>query len=128
MKKPETIDEYIAAHPPSVQRLLEKVRETIQRAAPDATETISYGMPAFRLQKIVVYFAAYAHHIGFYPTASGIKAVEKELTKYKWSKGAIQFPIDKPIPTQLISKIVSFRVKEICKNSRQKTIKTVKKT
>lgn len=127
MKKAETIDEYIAAYPPPIQALLEQVRETIHLAAPDAEETISYGMPAFRQQKVLVYFAANAHHIGFYPTASGIKAVEKDLSKYKWSKGAIQFPIDQPMPLKLIAKIVAFRVAEITNISSQKKAKSTKK-
>lgn len=117
MKKPETIDEYIAAYPPPVQLLLEQVRETIHRAAPNAEETISYGMPAFKQQKMLVYFAAYKKHIGFYPTSSGIKTFEKDLINYKWSKGAVQFPIDKPLPLKLVSKIVAFRVKETTLNS-----------
>ncbi len=112
MKKPETIDEYMKAFSPPVKHLLQQVREAIQQAAPDAVETISYGMPAFKKDKVLVYFAAYAHHIGFYPTASGIKNFEKDFAKYNWSKGAVQFPLDKPMPVKLIAKIVAFRVKE----------------
>jgi uncharacterized protein YdhG (YjbR/CyaY superfamily) len=112
MKKEETIDSYIANYPHNVQLLLQQVREAIGRAAPGAVETISYGMPAFKLHKVLVYFAAYNNHIGFYPTASGIKAFEKDLATYKWSKGAVQFPIDKAMPVKLIAKIVAFRVKE----------------
>jgi uncharacterized protein YdhG (YjbR/CyaY superfamily) len=117
MKKPETIDEYIAAYPPPVQLLLEHLRETIHSAAPNAEETISYGMPAFKQKKMLVYFAAYKKHIGFYPTSSGIKAFEKNFINYKWSKGAVQFPIDKPLPLKLVSKIVAFRVKETTSKS-----------
>lgn len=120
MKKPETIDEYMAAFPPPVQHLMQQVREAIQQAAPNAVETISYGMPAFKQNKILVYFAAYANHIGFYPTASGIKNFEKDFAKYKWSKGAVQFPIDKAMPVKLIAKIVAFRVKETTPNPKKK--------
>jgi uncharacterized protein YdhG (YjbR/CyaY superfamily) len=112
MKKPETIDEYMAAFPPPVQHLMQQVREAIQQAAPNAVETISYGMPAFKQNKVLVYFAAYANHIGFYPTSSGIKNFEKDFAKYKWSKGAVQFPLDQVMPVKLIAKIVAFRVKE----------------
>ncbi len=120
MKKPETIDEYIATFPPPTQVLLQQVRETIRKAAPDAVEVISYGMPAFKQNKVLVYFAGYNNHIGFYPTSSGIKAFEKEFAKYKWSKGAVQFPIDKVMPAKLIAKIVAFRVKETTPKSGKK--------
>ena len=112
MGKPKTIDEYIAGFPEEVQDLLNKVRTTIQKAAPGAVETISYGIPAFRLGQMLVWFAAHSHHIGFYPRGSGIEFFSKELSKYKNAKGSVQFPFDQPIPVALISKIVKFRVKE----------------
>jgi uncharacterized protein YdhG (YjbR/CyaY superfamily) len=109
---PASIDEYIANFPTGVQAMLEKLRLTIRKAAPDATEKISYQMPTFHLNGNLVHFAAYAKHIGFYPTSSAIVAFETELKQYKTSKGAIQFPIDEPIPHGMVKKIVAFRVKE----------------
>lgn len=109
---PVTIDEYIATCAQPVQVILEKLRQTIRKAAPDATEKISYQMPTFYLNGNLVHFAAYAHHIGFYPAPSGIRAFQEELGSYKYSKGAIQFPLDKALPLQLVKKIVEFRVKE----------------
>jgi uncharacterized protein YdhG (YjbR/CyaY superfamily) len=106
------IDEYIAAFPPEIQVLLEQVRLTIKKAAPDAEEVISYQMPAFRLNGILVYFAAYSRHIGFYPTGSGVSAFKDEISGYKGGRGTIQFPLDKPLPLDLIFRIVSFRVTE----------------
>jgi uncharacterized protein YdhG (YjbR/CyaY superfamily) len=111
-KQFKTIDEYIETFPKDVQFTLNKIRQTIRSAVPDAAETISWQMPAFKLNGILVYFAAYKHHIGFYPTSSGIEAFKNEITLYKNSKGTVQFPIDKPIPYDLIKKIVLFRVKE----------------
>lgn len=109
---PRTIDEYIADFPPEVQEILHKVRATIRKAAPSAEETIKYRMPTFTLKGNLVHFAAYKQHIGFYPTPSGIEAFKAELAAYEGSKGAIRFPLDKPIPYTLIGKIVKFRVKE----------------
>ncbi|MDH2917481.1 MAG: DUF1801 domain-containing protein [Gallionella sp.] len=109
---PANIDEYIATFPHEVQAILQKLRQTICKAAPDATEKISYQMPTFYLNGNLVHFAAYKNHIGFYPAPSGIVAFQDELKKYKTSKGAIQFPIDAPIPQALVKKIVEFRVKE----------------
>lgn len=106
------IDMYISGFPRKVQRLLQQLRATINKAAPKAEEVISYGMPAYRLNGILVYFAAYENHIGFYPTSSGIEAFKHELGDFKWSKGAIQFPLDKPLPSKLVTRIVKFRVKE----------------
>jgi len=106
------IDEYIASFPKDIQALLEQIRSTIKEAAPEAVEIISYQMPAFRLNGILVYFAAYNKHIGFYPTGSGIAAFKNELSDYKGGKGTIQFPIDQPLPIELISRIVTFRVLE----------------
>ncbi len=109
---PESIDEYIATFPQEVQATLEKLRQTIRKAAPDAIEKISYQMPTFYLNGNLVHFAAFKNHIGFYPAPSGITAFQDELKKYKTSKGAIQFPIDAVIPHALVNKIVAFRVKE----------------
>jgi len=107
--KPENIDQYIANFSPATQKLLQQVRETIQLAVPEAKEVISYGMPAFRQKGILVYFAGYAKHIGFYPTGSGIEAFKNEFGDYKWSKGAVQFPLDKPLPLDLITRITKFK-------------------
>jgi len=112
-KQFKTIDAYIQTFPKDVQAILQKVRQTIQKAAPDAVETISYQMPTFKLNgKGLVYFAAYEKHIGFYPIPSGMKAFEKELASYKQGKGSAQFPIDQPIPYDLVRRIVVFRAKE----------------
>jgi uncharacterized protein YdhG (YjbR/CyaY superfamily) len=108
----QTIDEYISVFPNNVQTILQTLRTVIKEAAPDATEKISYAMPTFYLNGNLVHFAAYKNHIGFYPTPSGIENFKEELSQYKNSKGAIQFPIDQPLPAELISKIVKFRVKE----------------
>jgi len=106
------IDEYIAGFPPDVQEILQKVRTTIRRAAPQAQETISYQMPTFRLEGNLVHFAAFKNHIGLYPTPSGTERFRKELSSYEAGKGSIRFPLDKPIPYDLIAKIVKFRVRE----------------
>jgi len=108
----ESINEYIKTFPPDIQNILKKIRQTIREAAPEAEEVISYQMPAFKLNGILVYFAAHKNHIGFYPTASGITAFEDELSSYQSSKGAVQFPLDKPVPFDLIKRIVEFKVKE----------------
>jgi len=109
----KTIDEYIKASPKDVQSILQRLRLTIQKAAPEAVETISYQMPTFKLNgKGLVYFAAFKNHIGFYPIPSGIEAFKKELSRYKQGKGSVQFPIEKPIPYDLVRKIVVFRAKE----------------
>jgi uncharacterized protein YdhG (YjbR/CyaY superfamily) len=109
---PANIDEYIATFPSEVQVILEKLRQTIRKAAPDATEKISYQMPTFYLNGNLVHFAAFKKHIGFYPAPSGITAFQDALMEYKTSKGAIQFPINEPLPFPLVKKIVAFRVKE----------------
>ena len=111
-KKATTIDEFIATYPKETQLLLDKMRATIQKAAPQATETINYGIPTFLLNGNLVHFSAFKKHIGFYPAPSGILAFRKELSKYKGAKGSVQFPLDKPLPLALISRIVKFRVKE----------------
>ncbi|MGA9138916.1 MAG: DUF1801 domain-containing protein [Methanocella sp.] len=112
----ESIDEYIAQYPPDIQEKLEKLRKVIKETAPEAEETISYRMPAFKLNgRPLVYFAPFSDHIGFFPTASGVEAFKDELTGYKTSKGTIQFPLDKPMPLDLVRRIVRFKVAEISK-------------
>jgi len=109
---PKNMDEYIAGFPHDVQEILEKIRLTIRKAAPDAEETISYQMPTFTLKGNLVHFAAYKKHIGLYPAPSGTEKFKKELSGYKAAKGSVRFPLDRPIPFDLISQIVKFRVKE----------------
>ena len=109
---PLNIDEYIAGFSPAVQAILQNIRTTIREAAPDAEERISYQMPTFYLKGNLVHFAAFQKHIGFYPIPTGIKKFEKELSVYHMGKGSVQFPLDKPISYELISRIVKFRVKE----------------
>ncbi len=112
-KQFKTIDEYIRTFPKDVQTILEKLRKAIQEAAPGAVETISYQMPTFKLNgKGLVYFAAFKNHIGFYPIPTGIQAFEEELSPYKQGKGSVQFPIDQPVPYDLVRRIVRFRVNE----------------
>jgi uncharacterized protein YdhG (YjbR/CyaY superfamily) len=114
--KPETIDEYIAAFPQDVQKLLEEIRTTIKQAAPDATEAISYAIPTFKLKgKNLVHFAAFKNHIGFYATPTGHEAFEKELRQYKQGKGSVQFLLNEPMPLKLITRIVEYRVNELQK-------------
>lgn len=110
--KPAHFEEYFAQFPKEVREILQKIRETIQAEAPDAHETISYGMPTFKMKKNLLHFAAYKNHIGFYPTPSGVKAYEDELVGYEYAKGSIKFPLTEPIPFDLIAKITRFRVKE----------------
>ncbi len=105
-------EEYIALQCEPAQSMLKQVREAVKAIIPDAEEVISYQMPAFRLRTIIVWYAAFTNHIGFYPTASGIEAFKDELAPYKSSKGAVQFPFGKPLPLELISRIVRFRVEE----------------
>jgi len=108
------IDEFIAGYPRETQTLLRQLHSTIKRAVPNAEEVISYGIPTFNLNgRHLVYFSAFKNNIGFYPTSSGIEAYKKEVSKYKWAKGSVQFPLDKPLPLGLVAKIVKFRVKEI---------------
>ena len=121
MKKPTTPDEYISSFREDVQDRLMEIRSIIKNAAPDATEVISYSMPAFKLGGMLVWYGAHTTHIGFYPRASGIEVFQKELTGYKTSKGAVQFPFDRPLPRALITKMVKYRVKE---NLQPKTKKT----
>ncbi len=112
IKKKDDINGYIASFPLETQILLEQVRATIKEAAPDASEVISYQMPAFKLNGLLVWYAAYARHIGFYPGASGIAAFKTELSVYKGAKGSVQFPLDKPLPLDLITEIIKYRVNE----------------
>jgi len=114
------IDKYIAGFTKDKQKLLEQLRTTIRKAAPQAQETISYGMPAFKLNGMLVFFAAWKNHIGFYPTSSGIKAFKKDLSVFNVSKGTIQFPLDKPLPKGLVTKIVKFKVKENLEKTKKK--------
>jgi uncharacterized protein YdhG (YjbR/CyaY superfamily) len=113
----KTIDEYIATFPPDSQILLCQLRAAIHEAAPQAEETISYQMPAFKQNGVLVYFAAFKNHIGFFPTAAGIEAFKDKLSAYKTSKGTIQFPLDKPLPLDLIKEIVRARVKQNKENT-----------
>lgn len=114
MIKPTTIDEYITAFPPEIQALLQLIRLTIKDAAPDATEIISYAIPTLKLNgKNLVHFAAFRNHIGFYATPTGHDAFKEELSHYKQGKGSVQFPLDQPMPLELIKKIVKFRVNEM---------------
>jgi uncharacterized protein YdhG (YjbR/CyaY superfamily) len=109
-QKPKDIDDYISQFPGEVQAILQKVRETISHAAPDAKEVISYQMPAFKQHGILVYFAAWKNHIGLYPPISGDKALEKSIARYAGPKGNLQFPLDEPMPLDLIGRIVRLRV------------------
>lgn len=111
-QKPQNMDEYVQQFPEEIQAKLQSMRQKIQENAPNATEKISYAMPTFYQEGNLVHFAAYKNHIGFYPTSSGTEAFEKELSSYQSSKGALQFPIDQPLPLELIGRIVQFRVEE----------------
>ena len=111
-KTPENFDDYLERFPKSVQQRLQKMRRTVKKAAPQAKEKISYGIPAFTLNGMLVWFAAFKKHIGFYPRTSAIAAFKRELSAYKGKKGSVQFPFDKPLPFSLISRMVKFRVKE----------------
>ncbi|MBN1966179.1 MAG: DUF1801 domain-containing protein [Anaerolineae bacterium] len=113
-----TIDEYIATFPTDVQAILQTLRQVIHEAAPDAAEAISYQLPTFRLNGNLVHFAAFKNHIGFYPTPSGTAAFQEELALYKGGKGSIQFPLDRPIPLDLVRRIVAYRVQETVAKTR----------
>ncbi|KWX78959.1 hypothetical protein AMQ84_07945 [Paenibacillus riograndensis] len=108
----ESIDDYITQTPPEIREKLEAVRKVIHEAAPEAEEKISYQMPTFFLHGNLVHFAAFKKHIGLYPAPSGIEAFQEELAQYKGAKGSVQFPLDKPLPLDLISRIVKFRAAE----------------
>lgn len=116
----KTIDEFIASSPTDVQAVLQKIRATIQKAAPKAKETINYGIPTFTLEGNLVHFSAFKAHIGFYPTPSGIEKFKQELSAYELAKGSVKFPLDKPIPYALIAKVVKFRVKENLEKAKSK--------
>ena len=111
--KPTSIDEYIAGFPKATQKPLEQIRQTVRKAAPGAEETISYSMPTFTLKgRYLIYFAGFKNHIGFYPAPTGIEEFEKELSGYKTGRGSVQFPLDKPMPLDLVRRIVKFRIRE----------------
>jgi uncharacterized protein YdhG (YjbR/CyaY superfamily) len=110
--RPKSITEYINASPKEAQEKLREMRACIRASAPGATESLKWGMPAFSYQRILVTFAAFKHHIGFYPTPSAVKAFANDLSKFATAKGSIQFPIEKPLPLPLIRKITAFRVRE----------------
>lgn len=118
-----SIDDYIATFPQAVQQKLEEMRAAIKAAAPQAEEKISYQMPTFFLKGNLVHFAAFKNHIGFYPTPNGIEAFAQELAQYKGAKGSVQFPLDDPLPLDLVSKIVHFRVAENLKKAEEKAKK-----
>ena len=120
----KNIDGYIADYPPEIQKKLIELRATIRNAAPEAEEKISYGMPAFSFKGVLIYFAVHTKHIGIYPYPSAIEAFKKEASKYKTAKGSIQFPLDKPLPLELISRIVTFRLNE---NIMKEELKAIKK-
>jgi len=120
---PKNIDEYISGFPDEIRLLLEEVRKTIRNAAPEATEAISYQMPTFRLNGNLVHFAAFKNHIGLYPAPTGIETFSKELSAYKGGKGSVQFPISEPLPMDLITRIVRFRVDENLRKGKLKVTK-----
>jgi uncharacterized protein YdhG (YjbR/CyaY superfamily) len=126
--KPDTIDAYIDSFPAEIQVKLQRIRSAIKAAAPEAQEAISYAMPTFKLQGNLVHFAAYRQHIGFYPAPSGLEAFKVEISSYKHSKGAVQFPLDQALPLDLIQKIVHFRVTENLTKARLKAAQKRKKT
>ena len=111
-EKPANIDEYVSGFAPEVQAILERIRSTVHEAAPASQETISYQIPAFTLNGVLVYFAAFKKHIGFYPPVRGDAALEKAVSRYVGEKGNLQFPLDEPIPYALISRIVKLRVRQ----------------
>jgi uncharacterized protein YdhG (YjbR/CyaY superfamily) len=112
--KPNSIDEYMAAFPPKVQEILQQIRTLIKETAPEAEEAISYGIPTFKLKKTnLVHFAAYKSHIGFYPTPSGVEAFAEAFKPYKTGKGSVQFPLEQPMPFDLIAQIVAYRIKNL---------------
>jgi uncharacterized protein YdhG (YjbR/CyaY superfamily) len=108
--KPTDIDSYIADFPETTQALLQQIRATIQAAAPEATETINYAIPTFVYHGNLVHFAGYKQHIGFYPGAAGIEAFKEEIRQYKWAKGSVQFPLNEPLPLDLVTRIVTYRL------------------
>jgi len=119
----KTVEEYFSALPPGIKTKLEEIRKTIAKTAPGAEEVISYNMPAFKLNGMLVWYAAFKEHIGFYPRPSGIEVFKKELSAYKMAKGSVQFPIDEPLPLSLVKKIVKYRVKENQEEAKRKAKK-----
>jgi uncharacterized protein YdhG (YjbR/CyaY superfamily) len=109
---PQNIDDYIAGFPEDTQAILQKMRETIKKAAPEAEETINYQIPTFTLHGNLVHFAGYKKHVGFYPTPSGIEKFKEQLSAYEGAKGSVKFPLDQPIPYELIAEITAYRVQE----------------
>ena len=126
-RKFKTVDEYFSVLPAKTKTHMKDMRTAIKKAAPQAEELISYNMPAFKCQGMLVYYAAHTEHIGFYPVSSAIRAFEKDLVKYERSKGTIRFPLDKPIPIDLVRKIVKFRVNENAEKAIAKEKKKAKK-
>ena len=124
--KARDIDEYIAGFPEDVQAILEQVRKTIQQAAPGATEAIAYAIPTFKLNGNLVHFAAFKNHIGFYPTPGGIESFKKELSAYKEGKGSVQFPLDQPMPLDLITRMVNYRVELSAQADKKSTSRKIK--
>ena len=124
--KTKTVDDYIAGFPADVQRLLTQMRSTIGKAAPGAAEKISYGIPCFAMERILVWYAAHTNHIGFYPGASGIDEFKRELAQYKFAKGSVQFPFDQPLPLALVTRIVKFRLAEIAAKQKKSASKSRK--
>lgn len=124
---PQNIDEYLAVLPEDVKAIMETVRKLIHEAAPDAIETMSYQIPTFDLHGNLVHFAAFKNHIGFYPAPSGMEAFKEELSAYKGAKGSVQFPLNQPIPYDLITRIVKFRVQENLERAAKKSEKKAKK-
>jgi uncharacterized protein YdhG (YjbR/CyaY superfamily) len=118
--KPKDTDQYISGFPYNIQEILEQLRGAIKKAAPEAVEVISYGMPAFKFNGMLVWYAAHSKHIGFYPGASGIEAFKKELSIYKGAKGSVQFPLDEAMPLGLVARIVKFRVIENLQKAKNK--------
>lgn len=120
METPKNVDEYIASFPEEIQQLLEQVRATIKTAAPMAEEKISYAMPTFALNGNLIHYAAYKNHIGLYPAPQGIEAFKEELSVYKGAKGSVQFPLDRPLPLDLIARITAYRVKQNLEKAKKK--------
>ncbi|MES2061664.1 MAG: DUF1801 domain-containing protein [Bacteroidota bacterium] len=112
MQKPNNADEYIAAFPATVQKRLQQIRAVIKKAAPQAQEVISYGMPAYKINSVLVYFAGWDKHIGFYPGAGAIAHFKDDLSVYKGAKGSVQFPLDEALPVDMINRIIAYRIKE----------------
>ena len=125
---PEDIDEYIDRFPGNVQELLQKIRKTIQKAAPDAVEAISYGIPTFRLNGNLVHFAAFQSHIGFYPAPRGVAEFKDDMARYEGGKGTARFPLDQPIPYELITRMVKFRVQKNLEKGVKRSVPAKKKT